>query len=902
MTDTTLTQNSGDGVQPVGKVVILYGTVKAVATDGTERVLAPNSPIFFGDHVITGPDGMVSIIFDAVLTQLDLGRMSDAFIDQDVLGGEYAAAAEDIAGEVADIQQALVEGDIEQILDLPAPAAGAGVAGQGGGTHPYPKFDVDGDAVLPGFGQETTGIVYTTLDPQGGGVVEEVPQVLVEEPAPEPEPEPEPVILAEEEEPIIPPPPPPPTPLTPSALFDSGQVDERALDEGDVLSGDDIGTIPLSDAETVSGSFSINSNGLPYVLVVGGVTITAPNTLVPGTYGYLLVNPDGTWTYNLTDNTLDHPDNIFTDGDGDRGADDIVQGEAFPASVTIGGFPAITGTLTIDILDDGPEIGNPQDAILANEEGNALIGDLDITYGADGPAETTYGDNEQVVVKALTLNPLNDEGNKVNHLDPVVDNDGNQMTSGEEGLIWIENGDGSWSAVVPYYNDYIGAEGGSIEPVEWNTVFTIIPGADNNSYEVVMYGELDGGETVETTVDVIDEGGGSSQPNYNATGIHYRTIDTDGDFKVYMTATIPGDSGGFDENQKVNWSNQGTGVGNDAINGSDDGTGTDYQTESDALIIRMYENEAFNPDGSLNPEHSDDLFSVTSATFTLDKLDAKDTHPHNITPEETSYWYAYEDGVLVGEGEVPGEHQGASDKSDQTLTIDSGDLDIGDDFDTVIFTGATLTDGDADGYRVQVDDMTVEEDTGDHTISVEYTATDGDLDHTTDTFDVTFDHDGDIEGTVENEVISGSTEGDEISGGGGDDVIMGHEGDDIISGGGGDDILFGDEGDDTLSGDAGDDQLVGGADNFDPGVDLDDTSDDTGGDTLDGGTGDDTIYAGEETDGDGSDTVTGGEGIDTYVDVNNDTDPPAGDGDVDMDTGENDIDTLVPPVEPDPTV
>jgi Ca2+-binding RTX toxin-like protein len=353
MTDNVQNQASENGNQPVGSVVILYGSVRAVATDGAERVLAPGSPVFLGDHIVTGPDGMVSIFFEENGSQLDLGRMSEAFIDQEVAGGSAAEAAAEIAAEVADIQEALEQGDIEQILDLPAPAAGAGVAG-GHGSLDYVVFEADNDAVLPEFGEETTGIGYDFLDPRGGGLPDEPP------------PPPEPVIEVAEFEPEPPPPeppedipPPPPPPPEPSASFGSGVVDERALDgTDDVAPGDDIGTIPLSDGETVSGTFVINTNGEPYTLVVGGVTISAPNTAVVGTYGTLLVSPDGSWTYTLTDNTLMHPDNIFTDGDGDRGADDIVQGEAFSASVTVAGFPPITGTLTIDILDDGPVIND----------------------------------------------------------------------------------------------------------------------------------------------------------------------------------------------------------------------------------------------------------------------------------------------------------------------------------------------------------------------------------------------------------------------------------------------------------------------------------------------------------------------------------------------------------------
>ena len=50
---------SGTGNQVIGKVFIIYGTVKAVAPDGTVRILAPNSPVFCRRKIITESDGSV---------------------------------------------------------------------------------------------------------------------------------------------------------------------------------------------------------------------------------------------------------------------------------------------------------------------------------------------------------------------------------------------------------------------------------------------------------------------------------------------------------------------------------------------------------------------------------------------------------------------------------------------------------------------------------------------------------------------------------------------------------------------------------------------------------------------------------------------------------------------------
>ncbi|RPJ16650.1 MAG: retention module-containing protein, partial [Desulfobacteraceae bacterium] len=128
MAKTTAT---GAGNQGVGKVFILYGTVKAVAPDGTARILAPNSPIFADDRIITGADGSITIQFDGPpVTQLDLGRMTEIVIDENVYGGVAPEVVTEAAADADKIQEALLAGDEE--IDLEATAAG-GDAGAGGG-------------------------------------------------------------------------------------------------------------------------------------------------------------------------------------------------------------------------------------------------------------------------------------------------------------------------------------------------------------------------------------------------------------------------------------------------------------------------------------------------------------------------------------------------------------------------------------------------------------------------------------------------------------------------------------------------------------------------------------------------------------------------------------------------
>jgi len=156
------------GTQVVGNVVILYGNVKAISIDGTERLLGPNSPIFSYDRIITESDGRVAIIMDdPAQSQLDIGRMSHIIIDEDIFAG---VTPEDVAAataEIEQIQEALLAEDFDPTVELEAPAAGASPAA--GGGHPVPDFArVTHEGEVIASHTETTGITTDTVDPIDG--------------------------------------------------------------------------------------------------------------------------------------------------------------------------------------------------------------------------------------------------------------------------------------------------------------------------------------------------------------------------------------------------------------------------------------------------------------------------------------------------------------------------------------------------------------------------------------------------------------------------------------------------------------------------------------------------------------------------------------------------------------
>ncbi|PSJ39275.1 hypothetical protein C7H85_19260, partial [Zobellella endophytica] len=78
------------------------------------------------------------------------------------------------------------------------------------------------------------------------------------------------------------------------------------------------------------------------------IRIEADGTLVQGDYGTLSVNTDGSWSYTLDTNTLEHDDPNAI------GTDDQVQ-DPFPVRVTDDdGDVSPAATLTIRVNDDGP--------------------------------------------------------------------------------------------------------------------------------------------------------------------------------------------------------------------------------------------------------------------------------------------------------------------------------------------------------------------------------------------------------------------------------------------------------------------------------------------------------------------------------------------------------------------
>ncbi|MEN8189912.1 MAG: hypothetical protein ABFS19_08700, partial [Thermodesulfobacteriota bacterium] len=229
------TLNSGND-QPIGKAIIVTGTVHVQSADGTSiRILSLNDPVFANETIITSEDGMVSIVFDdAAGTRLDLGRLSQMVLDEDVYMAETPVEMSDVIAEVEQLQEALLSDELDPSQDIDATAApGAGNIDPRGGVGQIARFDLTGQLGDIWWGAGTVGEQLDFVDP-----IIHTHELEPEPVVPEPEPEPRVRVprVAEPEEELPPEEPPddipPPPNYFPSAGTYSASVDEENYADG----------------------------------------------------------------------------------------------------------------------------------------------------------------------------------------------------------------------------------------------------------------------------------------------------------------------------------------------------------------------------------------------------------------------------------------------------------------------------------------------------------------------------------------------------------------------------------------------------------------------------------------------------------------------------------------------
>ena len=561
----------------------------------------------------------------------------------------------------------------------------------------------------------------------------------------------------------------------------------------------------------------------------------------------LNVTSAGAYTFTLLDQIDHHPvasaDDVegslnidFTDAimvadeDGDQiSLSDVEESPAF----------------SITVWDDVPEVGVPQDAVLANEPGNSVTGSLDILgIGADEPISISLGLESGQQVLGINGEPTY------------------SFTTDGAPLFWQQNPDGSWSAV---------SEGGV-------KAFTVSIDQESGTYTVYQDNGLDGGTTVETIG--FGDGVGGGNPSVAAfnlpDGKSTATGTYTGDLYIYAqgSGNLENDFGAgiddplvqdvFGDNAAtVNFSDQGIGVGKDSNNtgyggqfiGAAKDTETDGGRISEILSLKFYTTiQIDTATDDLIVDGGSTAAEISNATIVLD----------HIGTDDTAYYTLWSSGAQVS-GELtftpdPNVYNtsGGDAATDIPLVITQADITTGTTFDEVRFEVST-----GDSYRVvstQIEEVT---EGVDETLLIPFEVVDADGDvidtmtvQTTEgseeevplSFSITFDGQGIIDAAA-----ADAADGDVSTTG---MVISGSSGDDIITGTVYDDTIYGRDGSDNMSGGDGDDFLVGDiVDDFGDGVGADVSND-----IIDGGAGDDVLIGGL-----GADSLSGGDGDDVLV-------------------------------------
>ncbi|UOB24244.1 retention module-containing protein [Pseudomonas orientalis] len=142
----------------VAIVKSIVGQVFVISPEGTRRVLVEGDRLFAGDQIDTGLSGAVSLELADGRT-LDLGRDTQWSADMPDATADLAAATEQAAPSVAELQQAIAAG-ADPTTELEATAAGATAAGNGaaGGGHSFVVLDATAGRVDPTIGFPTAPI------------------------------------------------------------------------------------------------------------------------------------------------------------------------------------------------------------------------------------------------------------------------------------------------------------------------------------------------------------------------------------------------------------------------------------------------------------------------------------------------------------------------------------------------------------------------------------------------------------------------------------------------------------------------------------------------------------------------------------------------------------------------
>ncbi|WP_237022375.1 type I secretion C-terminal target domain-containing protein [Halomonas sp. HG01] len=568
----------------------------------------------------------------------------------------------------------------------------------------------------------------------------------------------------------------------------SETVNEAALD--------DVGSDPTSPAETASGQLAVAGTGVTYTLDSG-----------TNTYGTLTLDANGSYTYTLT-----QP--FDTTPDADNGAHTEIGAESYGYTATDAAGNTVTGTITIDIVDDVPMAIAPQNAYLVNTTTNALTGLLDV----DGQVEDNFGaDGAGSVLFSDSLNGAT-----------ALDADGDPLTSGGLSITYSVSADGQTLTASTLAGE----------------IFTIdlsINDSGQDTYVIEMSGTVDGGAS---SIDFSDDnydfiGGNSAWAGFN-------TAADDDSRDLLLTPMIDGASAGsVNTNANEGGVSGGNSVGaNEAIrvdyvvdlsgtpvNGTDyEDAGADnhvfdghYQvngaaatftrTSGSTVLFKAFDDA--DGDNTVGDGTQDDITAVGISFGGDYELVAYDgtggPFVTNVGGEEFIVVFA-ENGAGKLEASVEGIVGGAQ---VSVFTADGynsveyhyaagNTFKIGDFGTTAIEPGeevafsvpVEIVDGDGDVASSSLDVLLLPEGTQDYSsesAGVSVTASDVSPDI------IGSDYDDILTGNADSNILIGNEGNDTISGHGGDDLLIGGAGDDILTGGPGADVFAWNLGDEGIS-------------------------------------------------------------------------------------------------------
>jgi len=702
--------------------------------------------------------------------------------------------------------------------------------------------------------------------------------------------------------------------------LDEATGDVQALNAGDTL-GDTIAiqsddgtsqnvTITINGANDTAGSFggdlmgsvteesTLATSGTATVSDVDNNDDSFTADTISGTYGELVINSSGGWTY-----TLDNANNdVQALNDDDTLSDTIAvqseDGSSQDIIITINGTdentPAVisgdttssatedhadeTGTLIISDVDGASEEAFTADTISGSFGDLTIQANGDWSYAVDDSNSNVdalnIGDTlvDTITVQSvdgteqnitITISGANDGANSFGgDLTGSLSEDDTVDAAGTASVVDVDNNDDSFTAdtISGTFGDLtIDAAGNwSYDLDETNSSVQALAGGDTLE-DIVSIQSVDGSaQSITITINGVNDLSSSSNGSvsttedtaytFDASDFNFSDVDAGDSFASVRIDTLPS------EGQLL--------LSGTPVSVGDQISASDIAANNLRFVPDANENGSTYASFTFTVNDGDDY--AASSSDIIVSVSARNDSPTDIRLSGSS---VHENAVGVAVGTL------------SATDIDSNKFSYSVDDERFMIDGSTLML--APGISFDFEEA--------ESVFVAVTVKDSEGASRTEIFTIDVNDVNEVMGANSDETIEGSDQRDDIDSGAGHDLIETGDGQDTIKGGAGDDradggndddLIFGGDGNDTMEGGLGQDTLRGGegrdevvagggndlvfAGQGDEGADIvsGGDGDDTlggghGGDSIDGGTGNDLIWG-----VDGDDTLIGGSGSD----------------------------------------